>query len=237
MSGLIDKLKDAGKDALGTFVVLDEEEDGSPPADKTLAAPPRAAASPSAAAPSAGAPSAGAAPAAAPAPPAEVDPEFVSQLKAAVDASTKKALPQFRALYDALSAVADTGTRTQLALSAAQASHGFGAAQVADAIDDRLKLLAGEKGAFEAAVKDETAHSVGDKQALIEKTRADITRKIEEIKALEAKCAELDAAAREARAGIDANAARFAASYAAVQSELAAERARVAPFLTPAPQA
>jgi hypothetical protein len=227
MGGLFDKLKDAGKDALGTFVVLEDEDESAEGGDKTAAQPARAAAS--------AAPAAAAAPATgtAPALPAEVDPEFVAQLKAACDASTKKALAQFRALYDALSAVGEPGTRTQLALSAAQASHGFGAAQVAEAIDDRLKLLAGEKTAFDAAVKDETAHSVGDKQSLIEKTRAEITRKIEEIKALEAKAAELDAAAREARASIDANAARFAASYAVCEAELVAERARVAPFLTP----
>lgn len=227
MGGLFDKLKDAGKDALGTFVVLEDEDEQAEGGDKTAAQPARAAAP---AAASASTPAASAAPTA----PAEVDPEFVAQLKAACDASTKKALAQFRALYDALAAVGDPGTRTQLALSAAQASHGFGAAQVAEAIDDRLKLLAGEKTAFEAAVKDETAHSVGDKQSLIEKTRAEITKKIEEIKALEAKAAELDAAAREARASIDANAARFAASYAVCEAELAAERARVAPFLTPA---
>jgi len=219
MAGIIEKLKDVSKDALGTFVVLDEDEEQG---DSTAPAPPRPAA---AAAPVA----AGAA-----APAAEVDPEFVHQLKAAVDACPSKALPQFRALFDALSAVGDPGTRTQLALSAAQASHGFGAAQVAGAIDDRLKVLAAEKAAFEQAVKEETDHSVGAKQAQIEKTRAEITKKIEEIKALEGKAAELEAGVAEARQAIDANAARFAASYAVVEAELAAERARLAPFLTPA---
>ena len=219
MAGIIEKLKDVSKDALGTFVVLDEDEEQG---DSTAPAPPRPAA---AAAPVA----AGAA-----APAAEVDPEFVHQLKAAVDACPSKALPQFRALFDALSAVGDPGTRTQLALSAAQASHGFGAAQVAGAIDDRLKVLAAEKAAFEQAVKEETDHSVGAKQAQIEKTRAEITRKIEEIKALEGKAAELEQGVAEARQAIDANAARFAASYAVVEAELAAERARLAPFLTPA---
>jgi len=229
MSGLIDKLKDAGKDALGTFVVLDEDEEQQQ-GDRTLAQPGAPAAkTAAAAAPAAAAPPA---PAAAAAP----DPEFVQQLKTAVDGSQKKALPQFRALYDAMAAVADPGTRTQLALSAAQASHGFGAAQVAEAIADRLRILGGEKSAFEAAVKDETAHSVGDAQAQIEKTRAEITKRIEEIKALETKAAELEKQAQEARATIDANAARFAASYAVVEAELAAERARLMPFLTPAPQ-
>ena len=225
MSGLIDKIKDVSKDALGTFVVLDEDEEQG---DRTEPAPPRAAGGP--------APAAASAPASAPAgamPPAEVDPEFVAQLKASVDACPAKALPQFRALYDALAAVGDPATRTQLALSAAQASHGFGAAQVAGAIDDRLKILVGEKTAFEQAVKEETEQSVGARQAQIEKTRAEITRKIEEIKALEGKAAALEKGVAEARQAIDANAARFAASYAVVEAELAAERARLASFITP----
>jgi chromosome segregation ATPase len=162
------------------------------------------------------------------------DPEFVQQLKASTDASKKTAYTQFKALFTALSAVADEGTRTQLAISAAQASHGFGAAQVAEAIDDRLKILASEKASFDHAVKEETDHSVGGSQAEIEKTRAEITRKIEEIKALETKAAELERAAAEARATIEANSARFAASYAVVEAELASERARIAPFLSPA---
>jgi len=229
MSGLIDKLKDVSKDALGTFVVLDDEDEAAAP-DQTLAAPRGAARGSSAPAPQVpAAPAAGAA--------AEPDPEFVQQLKAAVDACPAKALPQFRALFDALSAVGDPATRTQLALSAAQASHGFGAAQVSAAIDERLKLLAGEKSAFEQAVKEETEQSVGAKQAQIEKTRAEITKKIEEIKALETKAAELEKGVADARGTIDANAARFAASYAVVEAELAAERARVAPFLSPAKQA
>jgi phage-related tail fiber protein len=227
MSGIIDKLKDVSKDALGTFVVLDEEDEAA-----TAPAPPRPGA------PASGAATTGASAPAAPRAPgsAAPDPEFVAQLKAAVDACPAKALPQFRALFDALSAVGDPATRTQLALSAAQASHGFGAAQVTAAIDERMKLLAGEKAAFDQAVKEETDSSVGAKQALIEKTRAEITRKIEEIKALEAKAAELGQAVTEARGAIDDNAARFAASYAVVESELAAERARLAPFLSPAKQ-
>jgi len=231
MSGLIDKLKDVSKDALGTFVVLDDDEEEAAAGDKTAAAPPRPA-GPAPAATATAVPAAAGATGVAAAP----DPEFVQQLKAAVDACPAKALPQFRALYDALAAVGDPATRTQLALSAAQASHGFGAAQVAGAIDERLKLLAGEKAAFDQAVKEETEQSVGAKQALIEKTRAEITKKIEEIKALEAKAAELGQAVDEARGAIDDNAARFAASYAVVEAELAAERARVAPFLTPAKQ-
>jgi hypothetical protein len=231
MSGIFDKLKDVGKDALGTFVVMDDDGNEQP-ADQTLAAPPAAARGGTAAPVPA---AAAAAPQNVPVPvPAEADPEFVQQLHASVDGSSKKAYPQFKALFAALSAVADEGTRTQLALSAAQASHGIGAAQVAEAIDDRLKILAAEKSSFDGAVKEELDQSVGATLAQIEKTRAEITRRIEEIKALETKAAELDKTAREARATIDANSARFAASYAVVEAELSAERTRVAPFLTPA---
>jgi NADH dehydrogenase/NADH:ubiquinone oxidoreductase subunit G len=231
MSGIFDKLKDVGKDALGTFVVLDDDgnEQEASAGDRTQAQPRQAAAS-SAAAPAGAAAPHVAVPAVAGAP----DPEFVQQLKASTDASKKTAYTQFKALFTALGAVADEGTRTQLAISAAQASHGFGAAQVAEAIDDRLKILAAEKASFDHAVKEETDHSVGGSQAEIEKTRAEITRKIEEIKALETRAAELERAAAEARATIDANSARFAASYAVVEAELAAERARIAPFLSPA---
>lgn len=232
MSSIFDKIKDVGKDALGTFVVLDEDGNEQPApqgGDQTLpaggrGAPARAAAGPAAAPDAVPVPAVAAAP----------DPEFVQQLRSAVDGSKKQALPQFRALFGALGAVADEATRTQLAISAAQASHGFGAAQVAEAIDDRLKILGGEKDAFTKAVEDESQQSVGATQAQIEKTRAEITRRIEEIKALETRAAELDKQAREARATIDANTARFAASYAVVEAELTAERARIAPFLSPA---
>ena len=232
MSGIFDKLKDVGKDALGTFVVMDDDGNEQP-ADQTLAAPgaaARTASAPGVAAPASAVPQGAAAPAMA----AEADPEFVQQLHSAVDASGKKAYPQFKALFAALGAVADEGTRTQLAISAAQASHGIGAAQVAEAIDDRLRILAAEKSSFDGAVKEELDQSVGATLAQIEKTRAEITKRIEEIKALETKAAELDKTARDARASIDANSARFAASYAVVEAELAAERTRVAPFLTPA---
>jgi len=234
MSGIFDKLKDVGKDALGTFVVLDEDGNEQPAGDRTQPQPQAAARG---AAPGMPASSASAAPqpsVSVPAMSAAPDPEFVQQLQASVDASKKTAYTQFKALFAALGAIADEGTRTQLALSAAQASHQIGAAQVADAIDDRLKLLDGEKAGFEGAVKEELEQSVGGMQAEIEKTRAEINKKIEEIKALETKAAQLDQEVREARATIDANSARFAASYATVQAELAAERARIAPFLTPA---
>lgn len=222
MSGIFDKLKDVGKDALGTFVVLDEDGNEQPSGGQTQPQPQGA--SGAASSPGVSIPTVVGAP----------DPEFVAQLRASVDASQKTAYTQFKALFAALSAVADEGTRTQLALSAAQASHGFGAAQVAEAIDDRLHILDGEKASFDGAVKDELDQSVGGMQAQIEKTRAEITKKIEEIKALEAKAAELDRNVAEARTTIDANSASFAASYAAVQAELAAERARITPFLTPA---
>jgi hypothetical protein len=237
MSSIFDKIKDVGKDALGTFVVMDEDGNEQPqgaqgpPAagDATLAAP-RQGSVPSRGPAPAAAPGAVAVPAVAAAP----DPEFVQSLHAAVDGSKKAALGQFRTLFAALGAVADEGTRTQLAISAAQASHGVSVTQIAEAIADRLQILAGEKAAFDKAVQEESAQSVGGTQAQIEKTRAEITKKIEEIKALEAKAAELEKAAREARAAIDANSARFAASYAVVQAELDAERARIAPFLSTA---
>ena len=228
MSSIFDKLKDVGKDALGTFVVLDEDGNEQPATADTPGARPASADVTLPAGPSTQ--GAVAVPAVAAAP----DPEFVQQLRAAVDGSKKSALPQFRALFAALGAVQDEGTRTQLALSAAQASHGVTVTQIADAIADRLQILAGEKDGFTKAVDEESAQSVGGTQAQIEKTRAEITRRIEEIKALEAKAAELDKQAREAKAAIDANAARFAASYAVVQAELDAERARIAPFLTTA---
>jgi len=234
MSSIFDKLKDVGKDALGTFVVLDEDGNEQPATADTPGAVRSAAASGDVTLPAGvGAPSTQGA-VAVPAVAAAPDPEFVQQLRAAVDGSKKAALPQFRTLFAALGAVQDEATRTQLALSAAQASHGVTVTQVAEAIADRLQILAGEKDGFTKAVDEETAQSVGGTQAQIEKTRAEITKRIEEIKALEAKAAELDKQAREAKAAIDANAARFAASYAVVQAELDAERARIAPFLTTA---
>ena len=225
MSGFLDKLKDVGKDALGTFVVLEEDGQETPAAQRPAAAqaPSGAAAAPAHSAPAG--PAAGAAP----------DPEFVQQLQAAVAASKKGAYGQFRALFGALSAVGDEGQRTQLALAAAQASRGIGAAQVAEAIDDRMKLLAEEKAAFENAVALEVEQSVGGTQAQVEKARAEIAKKQEEIRALEARAAQLEESVRESRATLDANSAAFQASYLAVEAELAAERARIAPFVTPTP--
>ncbi len=224
MSGFLDKLKDVGKDALGTFVEFDEEAEAA----AASAAPARPGA-PAAAAP--------AGPAAVAAPPmaggAAPDPEFVAQLHSAVDASKNAAYGQFRTLFGALAAVGDEAQRTQLALAAAQASHGIGAGQVAEAIDDRLRLLAEERAAFENAVKLEVEHSVGGTMAEVEKARAEIARKQEEIRALEARAAELEASVSQSRAALDANSARFQASYQVVEAGLAAERARIAPFVTP----
>lgn len=235
MKDLFDKLKDAGRDALGTFVVLDEDgnEVEAPAAD-----PRRAAARPSGAAPSAPAmPSAPvAAPSAAAMEAAGVDPEFVQQLHASVQASKKTAYTQFQALYSALSAIADPNQRAQLALSAAQASHGVSPQQVAEAIEDRLGILAGERKAFDKAVQDETDHTIGATQKRIEAAKAEIIKKAEEIRQLEATRAELEKSIAEARTAIDTNAARFAASYAVVEAELASERARIAPFITPNPR-
>jgi len=225
MSGFLDKLKDVGKDALGTFVEFDEEaEAAAAHAPARPGAPAPAAAAPSAPAPVAAPPMAGS---------AAPDPEFVAQLNSAVDASKNAAYGQFRTLFGALAAVGDETQRTQLALAAAQASHGIGAGQVSEAIDDRLRLLAEERAAFENAVKLEVEQSVGGTMAEVDKARAEIARKQEEIRALEARAAELEASVREARAALDSNSARFQASYQVVEAGLAAERARIAPFATP----
>ena len=226
MSGFLDKLKDAGKDALGTFVVFDEGAEAEADPRPAGAAPARPAA-PASAAPTGAVPAPPMAGSVAP------DPEFVAQLHSAVDASKNAAYGQFRTLFGALSAVADEAQRTQLALAAAQASHGIGAGQVAEAIDDRMRLLAEERAAFENAVKLEIEHTVGGTQSQIDKARAEIAKKQEEIRALEARAAELEASVRESRTALDANSARFQASYVAVETGLAAERARIAPFVTP----
>lgn len=225
MKDLFDKLKDVGRDALGTFVELDEDgNEVTPPADDPRRAAPSAPAMPSAA-PSAAAMAA-----------AGVDPEFVQQLHASVQASKKTAYTQFQALYSALSAIADPNQRAQLALSAAQASHGVSPQQVAEAIEDRLGILAGERKAFDKAVQDETDHTIGATQKRIEAAKAEIIKKADEIRQLEATRAELEKSIAEARTAIDTNAARFAASYAVVEAELASERARIAPFITPNPR-
>lgn len=229
MKDLLDKLKDAGRDALGTFVVLDE--DGNEVEQPAAGAQP-AAQRPASAATPAAAPSA---PAAVPAAVANatVDPEFVQQLHAAVQGSKKAAYTHFQTLYSALGAIADPAQRAQLALSAAQASHGVTPQQVAEAIEDRMALLAGERQAFEKAVQAETDHTIGATQKRIESAKAEIAKKAEEIRQLEATRLELERGIAEARAAIDGNSARFAASYAVVEAELAAERARIAPFITP----
>jgi hypothetical protein len=235
MKDLFDKLKDAGRDALGTFVELDEDGDGEPAKAAPRPAAPRGPSTPPP--PSLAGPGTPAAP---PVPgagvTATVDPEFVQQLNAAVQASKKAAYTQFQALFAALSAVADPAQRTQLALSAAQASHGVTPQQVAEAIEDRMALLAAERQAFDKAVSTEVDQSIGATQKRIEGAKAEIQKKAEEIRQLEATRAELEKSIAETRAAIDDNAGRFAASYAVVEAELAAERARIAPFVTPNPK-
>lgn len=228
MKDILDKIKDVGKDALGTFVEFDESgaeasaaPAGTPP--RAAASTPRPAAQPASGAPAPAVPGAAATP----------DPEFVQQLQGAVQGSAKAAYTQFRTLFGALGAVADDAQRTQLALSAAQASHGVTPKQVGEAIDDRLRILAGERQAFDKAVQVETESTVGGTQKEIEAAKAAIAKKAEEIRQLEARRAELERSMGEARAALDANAARFAASYAVVEADLAAERARITPFITP----
>ncbi|HEX6373676.1 MAG TPA: hypothetical protein VF006_32415 [Longimicrobium sp.] len=230
MKDLLDKLKDAGRDALGTFVVLDEDGNeveapaGAPGARPAAQRPAAPGAAPAAAAP-AGIPAAVAG--------ATVDPEFVQGLQAACQGSKKAAYTQFQTLYSALGAIADPAQRAQLALSAAQASHGVTPQQVAEAIEDRLAILASERQAFEKAVQAETDHSIGATQKRIDAAKAEIARKAEEIRQLEATRVELERGIAEARAAIEGNSARFAASYAVVEAELVAERARIASFITP----
>jgi hypothetical protein len=234
MKDLFDKLKDAGRDALGTFVVLDED------GNEVEAPRGTPGARPATQSPAGAAPAASAAPASAPIPgavaAATVDPEFVQGLQAACQASKKTAYTQFQTLYSALGAIADPAQRAQLALSAAQASHGVTPQQVAEAIEDRMALLAAERTAFEKAVQAETDHSIGATQKRIDAAKAEIARKADEIRQLEATRVELERGIAEARATIDGNSARFAASYAVVEAELAAERARIAAFITPNPK-
>jgi hypothetical protein len=236
MKDLFDKLKDAGRDALGTFVVLDEdgnEVEASANAPGAKPAAPRPAAPAASVAPvSAPAAAGSTTPLAAAVANATVDPEFVQGLQAACQGSKKAAYTQFQTLYSALGAIADPAQRAQLALSAAQASHGVTPQQVAEAIDDRLAILAGERQAFDKAVQAETDHSIGATQKRIDAARAEIAKKADEIRQLEATRLELERGIAEARAAIDGNSARFAASYAVVEAELAAERARIAPFIT-----
>jgi hypothetical protein len=231
MKDLFDKIKDAGRDALGTFVVMDEDgNEVAAPQGAPRPAAPRGSSVPPASGP--GLPPAPSVPGA----PAAVDPEFVQQLNAAVQASKKAAYTQFQTLFSALSAIADPAQRTQLALSAAQASHGVTPQQVAEAIEDRMALLAAERQAFDKAVASEVDQSIGATQKRIEAAKVEIQKKAEEIRQLEATRAELERGIAETRAAIDDNAGRFAASYAVVEAELAAERARIAPFITPNPK-
>lgn len=222
MDGILGKIKEAGRDALGTFVVL---EDGTTvPAEQAGAARP----APAAPAPAVARPQAAGTVA--------PDPEFIQQLRAAVDASTKSAYTQFNALYEAMAMLTDERARVQAALTATQTAHKVTAADVAAAIDDRLRLLGTERAAFEKAAQAEMEHAVGGTLKDMEKARAEIARKQEEIRALEAKAAELERQATEARASIDSGSARFAVSYAVVEAQLSAERARVAQFVTPNPK-
>lgn len=225
MKDLFDKIKDAGRDALGTFVVLDEDGNEVEAPRGGAGTPPRPA--PAAAAPTSVPAAAGS---------ATVDPEFVQGLQHAVQASKKTAYTQFHTLYSALGAISDPAQRTQLALSAAQASHGVTPQQVAEAIEDRMAILASERQAFEKAVHLETEQTIGATQKRIDAAKAEIAKKADEIRQLEATRVELERGIAEARTAIDSNAARFAASYAVVEAELAAERARIAPFITPNPK-
>jgi hypothetical protein len=231
MDGFLGKIKEAGRDALGTFVVL---EDGttapadSPQARAAVAQPQVAGEVPSGQ--PAPAPTGSGATVVAP------DPEFVEQLVSAISGSTKAAYAQFQALFEAMSMITDERARVQAALTATQTAHKVTAADVAAAIDDRLRILAEERGAFERAAKAEAATAVGGTLREAEKARAEVARKQEEIRTLEAKAAELEKQAADARAAIDAGSTRFAVSYAVVEAQLNVERSRVAAFATPTPK-
>jgi hypothetical protein len=228
MDGFLGKIKEAGRDALGTFVVL---EDGSTVAADSPAAQ-AGASRPAATTP---------APQASAGPPAVVgtvtpDPEFIQQLQSAVEGSAKSAYAQFQALYEAMSMLTDERARVQAALTATQTAHKLTAADVAAAIDDRLQILAGERTGFEKAAKAEMESAVGETLNQVEKARTEIARKQEEIRQLEAKAAELERQAADARAAIDQGSARFAVSYAVVEAQLTTERARIAQFVNPNPK-
>jgi len=225
MDGFLGKIKEAGRDALGTFVVL---EDG----DARAPAAPRAGATSAPGTPAAPIAASGAA-----APPAATpDPEFIQQLQEAVKGSTKAAYAQFQALYEAMAMLADERARVQAALTATQTAHKVTAADVAAAIDDRLRILNGERAAFEKAALAEMEQAVAGTMKEVEKIRADIARKQEEIRTMEAKAGELARQAAEARGSIEHGSARFAVSYAVVEAQLQTERARIAQFVSPNPK-
>jgi hypothetical protein len=224
MDGFLGKIKEAGRDALGTFVVLEEGADGA-------ASQPGASAPAAPAAPTPIAASGAAAP-----PAATPDPEFIQQLQQAVEGSTKTAYAQFQALYEAMAMLADERARVQAALTATQTAHKVTAADVAGAIDDRLRILAGERAGFEKAALAEMDQAVAGTIKEVEKIRAEIARKQEEIRTMEAKATELARQAGEARASIEHGSARFAVSYAVVEAQLQTERARIAQFVSPNPK-
>jgi hypothetical protein len=230
MDGFLGKIKEAGRDALGTFVVLDDGTTVPADSPEARAAVAQPTPTPTAAGAPASAPSAPSATVVAP------DPEFVEQLVAAVNASTKPAYVQFQALYEAMSMLSDDRARVQAALTATQTAHKLTAADVVAAIEDRLRILGQERGAFERAAKAEAEQAVGGTLREAEKARTEVARKQEEIRTLEAKAAELEKQAADARASIDAGSTRFAVSYAVVEAQLNAERARIAPFATPSPK-
>jgi len=229
MSGFLDRVKDAAS----VFVVLDEDE-------KQAAA--------AAASPAGAPPSAPAAPAAAqrapefvpvpdatlmhPGPPPAAELAYVDDLRAAVEGSGKPAYAQYRKLYQALP-VPDEAQRTQLALAAAGASAQVSAMDVVEAIDDRLKLLEKERGAFDQAIAQQTDASIGAVQKQIVTISEQIAKKQAEIRELEDRRTKAEHSIAQAAAEIEASRRNFAASFAVVQTDLAGERARVAAHVPP----
>ncbi|HET6764551.1 MAG TPA: hypothetical protein VFH27_12795, partial [Longimicrobiaceae bacterium] len=212
------------------FVVLDEDEKQAAAA---ATAAPQGAPSP--------APAAGQAPEFVPVPDATLmhpgpapaaELAYVDDLRAAVEASGKPAYGQFRKLFEALP-VPDETQRTQLALAAAGASAQVTAADVVAAIDDRLKLLEKERGAFDQAIAQQTDASIGAVKKQIVSIAEQIAKKQAEIRDLEQRRATAESSIAQAAAEIEASRRNFAASFAVVQTDLAGERARVAAHVPP----
>jgi hypothetical protein len=227
MSGFLDRVKDAAS----VFVVLDEDE--------------KQAQASAAAAPQAAQPHAPPQPQRAPefvpvqdatlmhpGPPPAAELAYVDDLRAAVDGSGKAAYGQFRKLYDALP-VPDDAQRTQLALAAAGATAQVTAADVVAAIDDRLKLLEKERGAFDQAIAQQTDASIGAAKKQIVTMAEQIAKKQAEIRELEERRTAAEHSIAQAAAEIEASRRNFAASFAVVQTDLAGERARVAAHVPP----
>jgi uncharacterized protein YicC (UPF0701 family) len=216
MTGFKDKLKDA----LSDFVEFDEDASAN---ETTEERQPRARRERSADADSA---------TAVPREITRTDPEMLATLEHAVARSSEPGYEQFRTLYDAMDSVPDEKLRYDVTLKALQASHRLGPQAVLKSIDDRLRLLDDERTKFEAALQSETERSITAANAEVKAVGDEIAAKQAEIKALQARQADLVRAAKSAQADIDRSRASFTAAYSTVQTSLDAERTRIASHLT-----